>query len=86
MTENTLPEYISENQDGSLSITMKDGRKIVMREPRVRDQRAVAKNKTDEERGLALIGNLAGLSPDEIDDLTLNDQKRLGEAFERFLD
>ncbi|HKM18920.1 MAG TPA: phage tail assembly protein [Aliarcobacter sp.] len=67
-------------------IKLSDGRTIKMREPKVRDMKIAsqAKNKSDEE--VTLIGNLTGLTVDEIDDLTMRDYMSLQKALKDFLE
>ena len=67
-------------------IKLSDGRTIKMREPKVRDMKIAGekKNKIDEE--LTLIGNLSGLSPDEVEDLTMKDYSSLQKALQDFLE
>lgn len=61
------------------------GQTVKIRPPKVRDMRAVAHCQSDEERELALIGNLAGLTPDELDELELKEYKKLQEGLQGFL-
>ena len=58
---------------------------VKMREPKVRDMKIAAEknNKVDEE--ITLIGNLSGLSPDEVEDLSMKDYTKLQEAVKGFL-
>lgn len=84
MTDNTLPEYISENQDGSLSITMRNGSIIAMREPTVADQLA-AKGEGHQSE-INLVGNLCGLAPDEIRAMTSRNYLRLQTGLKHFFD
>jgi hypothetical protein len=59
---------------------------VTMREPLVRDQRAVGKSSgSDEEKELALMSNLCELTPDDIDSLPLRDYKRLQAALMDFI-
>ena len=61
-------------------IKLSDGRTITMREMKVRDVRAVSKIEDDAEREFALVGNLTGLSPEELDELPWSDYVKLQEA------
>ena len=67
-------------------IKLTTGKTIKMREPKVRDMKIAGekKNKIDEE--LTLIGNLSGLSPDEVEDLTMKDYSSLQKALKDFLE
>lgn len=82
MTER--PDYITENLDGSVSIALKDGRTITMREPTVADQ--LATKGTPEQREIAMVANLCELAPDEVGKLTARNYKRLQQALLGFLD
>lgn len=66
-------------------IILSTGKTIKMREPRVLDVKfaGARANKIDEE--ITLIGNLCGLSPDEVEDLTMKDYGLLQEALKGFL-
>lgn len=67
-------------------VKLSTGKTIKMREPKVRDMKIAGekKNKIDEE--LTLIGNLSGLSPDEVEDLTMKDYSSLQKALKDFLE
>jgi len=60
-------------------------RTVTMREPKVRDIRALKDLKTQEEKEMALICNLTGLTQDELDELSLKDYAKLSKALEDFL-
>ena len=64
-------------------IKIKD-KEVTMRPPLVKDMRAVAHISTQEEKEIALIANLTGLSVEEIDNLTLKEYLRLQEALVGF--
>ena len=66
-------------------IKLSDGRVVKMRKPKVRDMRAVANIKNEIERELHLVSNLTGLSVEELDDLSLDDYRKLQEVLEDFL-
>lgn len=78
------PDYII--VDGTEAvITLTDGKTITMREPKVLDMRASQKSsKSAEDVELKLFGNLCGLTPDEIDQLSMKNYGRLQEAFRLF--
>ncbi|HIP44428.1 MAG TPA: phage tail assembly protein [Sulfurospirillum arcachonense] len=59
-------------------------RTVTMREPKVRDIRALKDLKTQEEKEMALICNLTGLTQDELDELSLKDYAKLSKALEDF--
>ena len=67
-------------------VKLSTGKTIKMREPKVRDMKIAGekKNKIDEE--LTLIGNLSGLSPDEVEDLTMKDYSSLQKVLKDFLE
>ncbi len=66
-------------------VTLKDGKSIDMREPKVRDMMAVGEIENEVEREVALIGNLTELTKEEITDLTLADYKKLQVELKSFL-
>lgn len=66
-------------------IKLSDGKTIEMREPKVRDMRAVAQETNEQEQEIKLISNLTGLTAEEMDDLSLKDYARFGEALKDFL-
>lgn len=72
------PEYIAENPDGSVTITLTDGSTMTMREPLVEDQ--LATKGTNEDRELALVGNLTGKTPAEVRGLRIRDYRRVQAA------
>ena len=78
------PEYITENADGSLTVALTDGRGVVMREPLVEDQ--LATKGTAEQREIAMMGNLCGMSPAEVGKLTSRNYRRLQTALTSFFD
>lgn len=80
--EKTLPDYITENPDGSVSVALRGRDPVTMREPLISDQ--LATKGTNEQREIALIGNLTGLTPDEVTGLTMRDYRRLQAAFVGF--
>ena len=78
------PDHVTENADGSVTVSLRGGRFVRMREPTVADQ--LATKGTPEEREIALIGNLCEVSPDEVRALTLRDYRRLQVALMGFTD
>lgn len=79
-----LPDFITENPDGSLVVTFSDGHFITMREPLVEDQ--LATKGTSEQREVTMMGNLCGLSPSEVGKLTSRNYRRLQTALASFFD
>ena len=69
------PDYITENADGSVTVTLNDGSTVTMREPKVEDQ--LATKGTTEERELAMIGNLSGKTPAEVRGMTIRNYRRV---------
>jgi hypothetical protein len=61
-------------------IELSNGKTVEMREMKVRDVRAVSKIEDDAEREFALVSNLTGLSPEELDDLPWSDYVKLQTA------
>ena len=66
-------------------IKLSTGVEVDMREPKVRDMRIVATYKDEVEKELNLIGNLTGLTADEIDELSLKDYGLLQKELTSFL-
>lgn len=66
-------------------ITLSTGKKVEMREPKVRDMRVVGNESNESEQEVKLIANLTGLTVDEIDDLSLKDYALLSEELKTFL-
>jgi len=60
-------------------------RVVKMREPKVKDVRALKDIKDKEEKEMALICNLTGLTQDELDELSLKDYTKLAKGLEGFL-
>lgn len=74
MSEKVEPKKEQEIKLGS-------GQKIIMRKPKVKDNRAVAHIENDSEREIALFSNLTGLSIEEIDELYMSDYAKLQEVY-----
>ncbi len=62
-----------------------NGKEVTVREPKVRDIRAVAHHASEEEKEVHLIANITGLTVDEIDDLGLKDYRQLQKELQDFL-
>jgi len=69
----------------SANITLSDDKRVTMREPKVRDIRAVSSIASEEEKEIALISNLTGMMEEEIDDLSLADYAKLQDALSGFM-
>jgi len=66
-------------------VKLSTGVEVDMREPVVRDMRIVSTYKDEVEKELNLIGNLTGLTADEIDELSLKDYALLQKELTNFL-
>lgn len=89
------PEWLEEQDDGSLKITLAkglnvDGTKvaaITMREPTVEDQLAASEAKgSDAVREITMFANLCQIAPADIRTLSMRDYKRVQHAFMDFTD
>lgn len=60
------------------------GKKVQMREPKVRDFRVVGNHQSQGELEVHLIANLTGLTVEELDDLTMKEYAPLQKALEGF--
>jgi len=69
----------------SANIILSDDKRVTMREPKVRDIRAVSSIASEEEKEIALISNLTGMTEEEIDDLSLADYAKLQDALSGFM-
>lgn len=56
-----------------------------MREPRVKDIRALSHLKSEEEKEFTLLSNLTGQTPEELDNLTFKEYKLLQDKLKSFL-
>lgn len=68
-----------------VEIKLSDGRVIKMRKPKVRDMRIVSDVDNEVEKEMRLIGNLTNMTFEEIDEMDLDDYKKLQEALMDFL-
>jgi len=66
-------------------IKLSNGKIIKMRKPKVRDMRMVANEENEIEKEMKLISNLTNLTFEEIDEMDLDDYKKLQEALMGFL-
>ncbi len=96
MDDLKLPSWLTENEDGSLTVSFKDmkrqpeidGTKISslsMREPTAGDELAVEKINSDGEREIQLFANLCEQSPEGIRGLTMRQYNRIADAYRFFL-
>ena len=67
-------------------ILLSTGKTVYMREPKVRDMKIAGQKKDEADKELTLIGNLSGLSPDEVEDLTMKDYGLFQGALKDFLE
>jgi|GEM_PF-1294540 len=65
-------------------VELSNGKVVNIREPKVRDVRAVSFEKNEEERTYLLISNLTGLSNDELNELSFKDFKLLEKKLQSF--
>jgi hypothetical protein len=88
-----MAEHIKANADGSVTVTLASGidmsgarvKVLTLREPTVADQIAAQEIKgTTAAQEVALIANLAQVTPDEIKGMTLRDYRRVQEALVGF--
>ena len=89
MVDENLPEWLAEQGDGSVSITLArgvevDGVRVMevrMREPTVDDQLLASAGTSDAAmREVTLVANLLDVPPDAVRKATLRDYGRLQEA------
>ncbi len=90
-----MPEYLNENDDGSVDITLHKkvdimGAKVAvlrMREPTVEDQLIMEATKgTDAIKEMTFVSNLCGVTLDDVKKLTTRDYNRVQKAFSVFKD
>ena len=66
-------------------IVLSTGLEVKMREPKVKDIRAVSHMVNEKEMEFTLIGNLTGLTQEEIDELSFKDYGLLSKELQGFL-
>ena len=66
-------------------IKLSDSKTIKMREPKVKDMKIVSKISDEFEKELSLIVNLTGITPNEVDELSMKDFNKIDEALKDFL-
>lgn len=95
MSETKLPEYITEQADGSLLVELRRGfdvdgatvTAVTLREPTVADEIAAQKAKgTKGEQELAFIANLAEVPPAALEGMTSRDYRRVQDGLAAFFD
>lgn len=67
-------------------IELSGGKKVTMREPKVKDIKIVSHIKNEEERELKLIANLSMIPDQEMEEMTLADYRKLQEGLSSFLE
>lgn len=82
MSDKAFPDFLHENADGSLLITLRGGGTLTMREPTVADQLAAKGDGQHAE--ISLVGNLLGLAPDEIKAMTSRNYLRVQAGLKHF--
>ena len=96
MSEGKLPDWLTEEDDGSITVSFKDLKNkpkldgtevssLTMREPTVADELAIEKIKSVGERESQAIANLTEQSPEAIRGLTMRQYGRLQDAYGVFL-
>ncbi|CCO22229.1 phage tail assembly protein [Maridesulfovibrio hydrothermalis] len=70
---------------GNKKITLSDGKVVTMRVPIVKDMRIVSAIKDQFEQDARMFCNLTGMTPEEIDALSLKDYYTLQKEFSDFL-
>jgi len=96
MSEGKLPDWLTEEDDGSMTVSFKDMKNkpkldgtevssLTMREPTVADELAIEKIKSVGERESQAIANLTEQSPEAIRGLTMRQYGRLQDAYGVFL-
>jgi len=66
-------------------IKLNNGQIIKMRKPKVRDMRIVGEIENEVEKEIKLISNLTNMTTDELDDMDLDDYKKLQKVLASFL-
>ena len=92
MSESTMPEYLTETDDGlnielskAVEIDGAQTKTVTMREPTVQDQLDVQAIKGSEaHREVTLMANLCNLTPDQVKAMTMRNYRRLQAALEVF--
>lgn len=80
-----MSDKLQETTKKDNMILLSNDKTIFMRTPKLRDVRAVKHIVDIEDREVALISNLTGLSEDELDDLDYQDYSLLDERLAAFL-
>jgi len=96
MSEGKLPDWLTEEDDGSMTVSFADLKNkpkldgtevssLTIREPTVADELAIEKIKSVGERESQAIANLTEQSPEAIRGLTMRQYGRLQDAYGVFL-
>lgn len=95
MTDKNLPDYIKDNQDGTVTITFAkphtvNGEQVAavtMREPLVEDQLAVqGRTSNGAQFELSLFAQLCDFAPDDFKSMTMRNYIRLQKGYSFFID
>lgn len=92
MSEQTMPEYLTETEEGlqielakAVELDGAETKTVTMREPTVQDQLDVQSTKGSEaHREVTLMANLCSLTPDQVKAMTMRNYRRLQAALEVF--
>ncbi len=92
MSEQTMPEYLTETEEGlqielakAVELDGAETKTVTMREPTVQDQLDVQATKGSEaHREVTLMANLCSLTPDQVKAMTMRNYRRLQAALEVF--
>ena len=66
-------------------VTLSDGKKVKVRKPKLRDIRAHFNESNLEQRQVAIVGSLAEMSHEELDNLDYSDFMLIKDTIESFL-
>lgn len=66
-------------------IELSGGKKVTMREPKVKDMLMVSNEENEVKREIALIGNLCLMTPQEVEDLSMKDFGKVQGTLKSFL-
>lgn len=93
-TKEKTPDYLKNNDDGSLDITLASAAIVAgaktpvlrMREPTVGDMEAASQsNGSNATTEIALFANLCGLAPDDVRGMSMRNYNRLQAAYRVFM-
>lgn len=95
MAKHEKPEWMKNNDDGSVDITLSRPADVAgvktavvrMREPLVADQEVAGERSgSDAAREIATFADLCGLAPEDIRKMPIRDYKRMQTAYLSFID